>query len=263
MNHCFPFLNGSKIKHESAETCHDADVIVITAGALPRENGTRADVLKDNVAIFQSILPALAQNNPNAYLLNITNPVDAMAYAAGKIAGFQPQKVVGTGTALDSMRLSQFTAEMLSLDSRALQIPIIGEHGDSMVPLWSLAQYQGQLFDATQLSAEQKAQLLHQTKRAGWDIRLAGEHSCYAIAFSAVRIIDKMFNACAEPILVSCESTKDTYQLPNTFISLPTTFDSNGISQRIYPDITAEERHLLEASAAVVAQQLIDVQRYL
>lgn len=259
MNHCFPFMNGSRITHEAADKCMNADVIILTAGALPRENGTRTDVLKDNVEIFRHILPLLARNNPQAYLLNITNPVDAMAYAAGKIAGFNLNKVIGTGTTLDSMRLSQFTAEYLNLDSHQLTIPIVGEHGDSMVPLWSQATYQSQTLDPSLLSNEQKAHLLHQTKRAGWDIRVAGEHSCYAIAFSAVRIVESMFIHQDTSMLISMESTQGEFSLPASFISLPTRFDQHGCQTRYIPDMTTMELEQLNSSALIVQKQMQEV----
>ena len=202
----------------------------MTAGALPKENGTRADVLRDNVTIFQSLLPELGKNNPQAMLLNITNPVDSMAYAAGKIAGLPPKQVIGSGTELDSMRLRHFTAQALGLDAEKLQILIIGEHGDSMVPLWSLATYDGIPLSeyCPTLNDHLKAELMHKTKRAGWDIRLAGEHSCYGIAFSAVRIAETILGYHQHPISVSSETEITAFG--RSFISMPTQIHQREIS---------------------------------
>jgi len=264
MSHCSPMLPDRIIRSETPEECTGSDIIIMTAGALPRENGTRADVLKDNVAIFQTLLPTLARNNPNAVLINITNPVDAMAYAAGKITGYPPERVIGSGTELDSMRLRHFTAQALDLNAAELDIQVIGEHGDSMVPLWSLATYQGN--PLTEISAllndDLKATLLHQTKRAGWDIRLAGEHSCYGIAFSAVRIVESILGRSAQPVRVSAE-LQNEFGLPHSFISLPATLSHAGIIQRVLPDISDAEYQLLTHSANLVKQQLDMVEQLL
>lgn len=264
MSHCSPELPNRAIRAETPEECTGSDIIIMTAGALPRENGTRADVLKDNVAIFQTLLPTLARNNPNAVLINITNPVDAMAYAAGKITGYPPERVIGSGTELDSMRLRHFTAQALDLNAAELDIQVIGEHGDSMVPLWSLATYQGKsLTEAYPLLNEDlKATLLHQTKRAGWDIRLAGEHSCYGIAFSAVRIVEAILGESNQSVRVSAELQCE-FGLPHSFISLPTTLNRTGIIQRHLPDISDAEYQLVMHSANLVQQQLDMVRQLL
>lgn len=264
MSHCSPELPDRTIRSEAAEECIGANIIVMTAGALPRENGTRADVLKDNVAIFRTLLPLLAQNNPHAVLINMTNPVDAMAYAAGKITGYPTGQVIGSGTELDSMRLRHFTAQALNLNSAELDIQIIGEHGDSMVPLWSLATYQGQSLSelCPSLNADLKTTLLHQTKRAGWDIRLAGEHSCYGIAFSAMRIVASLLGRTNQPIHVSAE-LQNEFGLPHSFISLPTILGSTGIIRRSLPEISASEHQLLLQSAEIVKQQMDLVEQLL
>ena len=187
-----------------------------------------------------------------------------MAYAAGKITGYPPERVIGSGTELDSMRLRHFTAQALDLNAAELDIQVIGEHGDSMVPLWSLATYQGKsLTEAYPLLNEDlKATLLHQTKRAGWDIRLAGEHSCYGIAFSAVRIVESILGWSDKPVRVSAELQCE-FGLPHSFISLPTTLNRTGIIQRHLPDISDAEYQLVMHSANLVQQQLDMVRQLL
>lgn len=256
MSHCSPFLPHRNIQSETAAECTNADLIIMTAGALPKENGTRTDVLRDNVAIFQSVLPELGRNNPQAKLLNITNPVDSMAYAAGKIAGLPANQVMGSGTELDSMRLRHFTAQALGLDVEKLQMLIVGEHGDSMVPLWSLATYNGIPLSeyCPTLNDSLKAELMHKTKRAGWDIRLAGEHSCYGIAFSAVRITETILGYLQQPICVSSEM--ETSEAGRSFISLPTKLTLSGIVGIARPNISADEEEKLSESMMIVQKQL-------
>ena len=82
ISHCSPELPDRKIYHADASQCSGFQIIIMTAGALPRENGTRAEVIKDNVEIFRNLIPILARNNPDAVIVNITNPSDAMAYCS-------------------------------------------------------------------------------------------------------------------------------------------------------------------------------------
>ncbi len=256
ISHCEPLLNKNVIKSERLEECNGADIIVMTAGALPKKDGTRADVLKDNVAIFKNFLPVLAKNNSNAVILNITNPVDSMAYAIQKITGFPEGRVIGTGTELDSMRMRRFIGERFGIDADKISFTIIGEHGDSMVPLWSCAEYDGQpLSEKLKGLDDSKDELLRKTKRAGWDIREAGEHSCYAISYSAVRIIKAMVEASESRLLVS-SPFDGQYGIEDVFMSQFSVLGAEGVKDRIAMNISKDERIAVEKSAEIVRGQM-------
>ncbi|KAF7599933.1 MAG: hypothetical protein CGU29_04060 [Candidatus Dactylopiibacterium carminicum] len=264
IGHTLAELEGRSIRAVMPEECEGADVIVMTAGALPREDGTRADVIQDNVAIFRQLVPLLARHNPEACFLNVTNPVDAMAYAIRRLSGFSPGRVLGTGTELDAMRLRAFLAEQYPLEAQRISIDVIGEHGDSMVPVWSRAQHGGTpleiaigLFDTAE-----KEELLTSTRRAGWDIRLAGEHSCYAIAFTATRIVEAMIQASPRPLLVS-SLMQGELGIHGVYMSLPTTLGPGGVVQKHLPTLTAEETAQLEHSRAQLALQIAQVEALL
>ena len=264
ISHCGAELPNRSIRPVGGDTCHDADVVVMTAGALPDEHGTRADVIKDNVKIYRQLLPAIAAHNPDATLICITNPVDAMAYAARRITGYPAERVIGSGTELDSMRLRTFTAEAFDLDPTKLSIDIVGEHGDSMVPLWSLAQYDGHPLTETldDFDESDRATLLQKTKRAGWDIRLAGEHSSFGIAFSVTRIIEHILGFSRGTLTVSASLTGE-YGLRDTCVSLPTELNGGGIVKRYTPPLSAQERGAFELSARAVRAQMDEVDRLL
>lgn len=242
ISHCLPDLPHRTIQSCSINDCVGADVLIITVGILPSPNGKRADMIKDNIKIFKCIIPILVKNNPHAVIVNVTNPVDAMAFALQKISKFPPERVIGTGTELDRMRLKKFMADTHHLDPCNIEIEIIGEHGDSMVPVWSAAKYKGvPLEDAVEgWGADKKKVLLEKTLQAGWDIRKSGEHSSYAISYHTVRIIERLMERSKDPILVS-SLMKGEWGFSNVFMSLPTILGKNGVEKRLVPNLTKEE----------------------
>jgi L-lactate dehydrogenase len=263
MTHCLPELPGRSIRAAGLEGSAGSDVIVLTAGSLPREDGTRADVLRDNVRIYSGLVPGLARLSPIAVILVVTNPVDAMAYATHRLSGFPAQRVLGTGTELDAMRLRAFAADSIGLDPGALSIEVVGEHGDSMVPLWSRASYKGRpLVEAPGLGRAEKEELLRRTRRAGWDIRQAGEHSSYGIAFSCLRILRGLLDPDGRPISVST-AFRGEYGIEGTYMSLRTRLGRSGAEGRLAPPLPDEEGDALRASAVAVRAQMDEVDRLL
>ena len=115
----------------------NSDIIIIPAGARQREGESRLDLVARNVAIFDSIIPPLAEHSPNAVLLILTNPCDVMTHVATQLSGFLPSKVIGTGTALDTSRFRALLAEYLDVDSGSVHGMVLGEHGDTSLAVWS------------------------------------------------------------------------------------------------------------------------------
>jgi L-lactate dehydrogenase len=264
MSHCAPELPARAIRAGTVEDSAGSDALVLTAGVLPRENGTRAEVLRDNVEVYRGMVPDLAERSHSAVFLAVTNPVDAMAYAAWRLAGLPPGRVIASGTALDAMRLRGFAAEAYGLEARRVRIEVIGEHGDTMVPLWSRATYGSRPLaeclteSGADFGDEAKAQLLQRTKRAGWDIRQAGEHSSYGIAFSAARILEAVLGLTEERLDVSAPFAGE-YGIERAFMSLPTRLGPGGILERDAPALAEGELAALRASAAAVRALMDEV----
>jgi L-lactate dehydrogenase len=266
ISHCLPELPDRSVRSGGIEDCAGAAVVVLTVGVLPRETGTRADVLRDNIEVYRGIVPRLAELCPSAVFLVVTNPLDAMAYAAYRLALSPRGRVIGSGTALDALRLRAFTAEAYSLDASRLRIEVVGEHGDSMVPLWSGASYDDRplptvLAEAgTDFNEESRASLLQRTRRAGWDIRLAGEHSTYGIAFSAARIVETLLSAEGGVLSVSALRDEGEAALDGgrcVYLSLPTRLGREGAAPG-GATITMDEneRAALYTSARLVRAQM-------
>ncbi|MGO8694885.1 MAG: lactate/malate family dehydrogenase [Rectinemataceae bacterium] len=261
MSHCSPIIGGRGIRSGSVYDSAGSDIVVLTAGVLPKEDGMRVDVLRDNIEVYRDSVPRLAEASPDAVFVVVTNPVDAMAYAVYRLTGLSASRVLGSGTLLDSLRLRSFIGEEYGLDPERIEADIVGEHGESMVPLWSRACYTGAPLElrlaerGIELDRPAKEALLHKTRRAGWEIRLAGEHSCYGIAFSVVRIIEAILGSVAASLTVSSFQS-DAHGFESAFMSLPTLLGREGIRSIVTPLLDAREAEALRASASAVRLQM-------
>lgn len=133
-----------KIKNGTYKDARDCDVVVITAGAAQRPGETRIDLLKKNANILKGMIDQIMASGFNGIFLVITNPVDIMTYLTWKFSGLPAEKVIGTGTVLDSARLRERLAGFLNVNPKSVHAYQVGEHGDSEFALWSLANLGGQ-----------------------------------------------------------------------------------------------------------------------
>lgn len=143
LNHGVSFVRPVRVWAGDYQDCQDADIVVITAGLAQKPGESRLNLMTSNVEIFRQIIPKIKEYNPTGILLVATNPVDLMTYAALKLSGFPSSRVIGSGTILDTSRLRYVLGEHLKVDPRNIHAYIIGEHGDSEVPAWSLASVAG------------------------------------------------------------------------------------------------------------------------
>ena len=141
--HGIPFAGQMKIHAGTYEDLSDAAIIIVTAGAGQKPGETRLDLVHKNVEIYESIIPRIAEQNKDAILLIVSNPVDILTYTALKLSGYPENRVLGSGTVLDTARLKYALGEHLSVDSRSVHSFIIGEHGDSEIAVWSSANVAG------------------------------------------------------------------------------------------------------------------------
>ena len=138
-----PYAGTMDIHAGSYEDLSDCDLAIITAGANQKPGETRLDLIDKNVAILKSIIPEITKSDFKGILMIVSNPVDVLTYAAYKISGYPAERVIGSGTVLDTARLKQLLSEHLEVDSRSVHAVIIGEHGDSELAVWSGANVSG------------------------------------------------------------------------------------------------------------------------
>jgi len=268
LSHTGPSTEGGSIRSGSLEDTSGSDIVVLSSGVLPKEDGLRTDVLRDNVEVFRELVPALAQRSGRAVFIVVTNPIDAMAYAACRLAGLPPAQILGSGTVLDCQRLGGFMAESLGLEASRIEARVVGEHGDTMVPLWSQVSYEGRplgdhlLENGLVLDNQAKRSILERTRRAGWDIRQAGEHSCYGISYSVLRIIESILGYSRAPLTVSSLlSGERGYR--GLCMSLPFMLDRGGRGEPLALVTSDEEEAALSLSAQALKAQMLAVDKLL
>jgi len=245
MNHGMPYIGGAKLWAGTYEDCAGADIIIITAGAAQRPGETRTDLLKRNAEIFDSIIKQILPYNQDAILLIATNPVDIMAYITQKKSGWPVHRVIGSGTLLDSGRFRYLLGKELKIDPRSVHAHIIGEHGDSELPVWSLANIAGV---DIKLDEETKEKIFTQTRDAAYEIIEAKGATYYAIALALDRIVTAILDD--EGAVLNVSTLLDNYNgISDVYLGIPCVVDRTGVREALHLTLNAEEQALLEKSA--------------
>ena len=240
-----------------ADVGKDADIVIITAGAAQKPGETRLDLVERNVAIYQNLLDDVAKHCPDAILLIVTNPVDIMTYVALKISGFPSSRVIGTGTVLDTSRFRSLLANKLNIDARCVQAYIIGEHGDSEVPVWSTANVAGQKLltqDWEQLDPQEQEYLtaiFDRVKNAGYEILQRKGYTSYAIGLAVTDIVEAIIRS-QERILTVSGLVDGLYDLEDVCLGLPRVVNEKGFSKTVNLDLSPREEKQLRHSANVL-----------
>ena len=143
LSHGLPYTAAMDIYAGTYDDIADSALIVLTAGANQKPGETRLDLIGKNVSILKNILPQITSRNFEGVLLIVSNPVDVLTYAAVRLTGYAPHRVIGSGTVLDTARLKYLLGRHLDVDSRSVHAVIIGEHGDTELAVWSGANVSG------------------------------------------------------------------------------------------------------------------------
>ncbi|WP_339204763.1 L-lactate dehydrogenase [Paenibacillus sp. FSL K6-3182] len=245
MNHGMPFLGQTKVWAGTYEDCKDADIVIITAGAAQKPGEPRLNLLKRNIAIYESIVSEVLKYNDDGILLIASNPVDIMSYFCQKKSGWPTHRVIGSGTLLDSARFRYLIGERLQLDPRSVHAHIIGEHGDSELPLWSLANVAG---SSISLSEEEKSDIFTHTRDAAYEIIEAKGATYYAIALALDRIVTAILSN--ESAVLNVSTLVENYHgISDVYMGVPCVVDRNGVREVLDIPITEEEKALLHRSA--------------
>lgn len=245
MNHGLPFTGGVKLWAGDYSDCADADIIVIAAGASQRPGETRIDLLKRNAGIFDSIIQNIVQYNDHGIILVATNPVDILSYVSLKKSGFPSNRVIGSGTLLDSARFRYLIGQNKKINPRSIHAHIIGEHGDSELPLWSLANVAG---IGLEFSDEDREEIFNSTKNAAYEIINAKGATSYAIALALDRIIVSILQNEASVLNVSTLLT-DYNGVSDVYLGVPSIVDRSGVREVLDLNLSNEELAQFHASA--------------
>jgi len=234
-----------------------SDVVVITSGK-PRKPGmSRDDLVKDNFAIMQSIAPNLVQYTPDAVVVPVANPLDAMSQALFKLTKFPRERIIGMAGVLDSARMSTFIAMELGVSVQNINSFVLGGHGDTMVPLPRYSTVSGVPLTEL-LSADKIKAIGDRTANGGAEItKLVGTSAWYAPGQAAAEMVEAILKDKKKILPCSVYLTGE-YGINDLFVGVPCKLGARGVEQIIQIKLTAEEDAALKKSAASV-KELVDV----
>lgn len=265
INHGLCFVGQMAVYAGDYSDIADCDVIIVTAGLNRKPGETRLDLAKKNVAIAKDITENIMKYYTHGVILVVANPVDILTYKIQKWSGLPNGRVFGTGTSLDSSRFRYSLAEKFNVDVRNIHGYIIGEHGDTQLPLWSATHIAGMKIDEYALqhgcSFDEaiKSEIAEQVKVAGATIIKNKGATYYAIAITVNTITETLLKN-QNTIRTVSSVMNGLYGIEDVAISLPSIINSNGVQKIVEFPLTSEEESLLVASAKAVKAVLKEVE---
>jgi L-lactate dehydrogenase len=235
----------------------DADIVVVTAGAKQKPGQTRLELAGVNVEMCRAIMPTLVELSPEALFLLVSNPVDVLTYAALKVSGLPSHRVFGSGTVLDSSRLRILLAQHCGVAVQSIHAFVVGEHGDSELPLWSRASIgpipltEWSMAGQPPLDEEALERIAGQVVHAAEQIIRGKGATNYAIGLATTRIIEAALHD--ESRILPVSSLLDgQYGIEDVCLSLPSIVNARGVDTVLAPPLSAEETAGLRKSADTV-----------
>lgn len=254
ISHGLPFAHAMDIREGDYEDIADASVVIITAGANQKPGETRLDLVQKNAAIMRSIIREVKRVKCEGILLIVSNPVDILTQVALEESGFPKERVIGSGTVLDTARLKYLVSEKLKVDSRNVHAFIVGEHGDSELAVWSCANIYGiGLEDFAKMRGysefeKEKDEIYHAVRDSAYEIIERKGATYYGIGMAAARIAESIVrdSHTVAPVSVSLNGE---YGLSGLCLSIPTVIGRDGAEQILEINFSEEENRKLRESA--------------
>lgn len=266
LNHGLAFAPGNmKIYAGSYEDCRDADIVTICAGVAQKPGETRLDLLKRNTSVFQSIIEPVTASGFRGIFLIATNPVDIMARITCHLSGFPKERVIGSGTALDTARLRYLLGQYLTVDPRNIHAYVMGEHGDSEFVPWSQAllatkpvlqicEESGGLLDFHMLET-----ISAEVKNAAYQIIEAKKATYYGIGMALTRISRAILGRENSVLTVSACLDND-YGQKDVFVGVPCILNQTGVSHILHLNLTEEEKKKFSLSCETLKRSFDELE---
>ena len=260
LSHALAFTSPKKIYAADYSDAHDADIVVITAGAAQKPGETRLDLVHKNLKINRAVVKEIVASGFKGIFLVASNPVDILTYSTWKFSGFPKEKVIGSGTSLDSARFRQALSDLLEVDARNVHAYILGEHGDSEFPVWSHANVAGlPIYDWVmshpEIDEEAMVNLFFSVRDAAYDIIEKKGATFYGIAVSLARITQAILDN-ENAVLPLSVYVNGEYGLDDIYIGSPAIINAQGIKQVIEIPLTDGEQDRMTASASQLKEIL-------
>ena len=261
LEHALSFMSPTRITVGDLSACADCDVVVITAGAGRKPGESRLDLARKNTAMFRQMIPQIARANSKAIYVIASNPVDILTYVMLRDSGLPARQVIGSGTILDTARFRALLSQHFGVDPRSVHGHIIGEHGDTEVPVWSLANIAGirlPQFCANrgmEYNGDTLKNLFLQTRDAGAEVIKRKGATFYAIASGLVNIVVSILRD-QNTVLTVSSLINDYYGINDVCLSLPTIVNRSGIQEVLRLELDTEEQTLLRKSAELLRSNI-------
>jgi L-lactate dehydrogenase len=254
LSHALAFTSPKDIYAANYDDCHDADIVVITAGAAQKPGETRLDLVQKNLKIFKGIVGSIMGSGFDGIIIVATNPVDILTYATWKFSGLPQNRVIGSGTSLDSARFRQAIAELVGVDSRNVHGYILGEHGDTEFPVWSHANVAGlQIYEWVKdnpgvIDEAALVDVFFKVRDVAYDIIEKKGATFYGIAVSLARITRAILSD-ENAILPLSVYLDGEYDQKDIFIGAPAIVNRKGIKSVIQIPLNDSEQEKMNHSA--------------
>jgi L-lactate dehydrogenase len=262
LDHGAYFAPPMRITTGDYEDCWDADVVVVTAGPNQKPGETRLDLAARNAAVFEELIPELTDGlADDAILLVVTNPVDVLSYVAWAVSDLPKERVIGSGTVLDTSRFRHVLSRECDVDPKNVHGYVVGEHGDSEVMLWESANIAGVPFEAYMeahrggVSDAEKAEMEEEVREAAYEIIERKGVTNYAIALATREIVETILRD-ENSVLTVSTLLEGEYGVEDVYTSTPCVVNRDGIRNVLEHDLASEERTAFERSAAVLQRNL-------
>ena len=255
-----PFMQPCKIYAGSYEDAAGSDIVIVTSGIARKPGQTRLELCQINVNILKSITPQIVKYAPDALYVFVSNPVDVLTYAFNRISGIPENRIIGSGTLLDSARLRTRIAECLSISHKDVHAFVLGEHGDRSFVPWnsvrissvSLADYRKHLNYREDFAAELNLdEIENYIRTSGGKIIQRKGATFYAIAVSVCDIVKTLLNG-SDSVLCVSSMMHGEFGIEDVCLSIPTIVNGQGIKGTLLPDLTPDEVAQLQHSAEVL-----------
>jgi L-lactate dehydrogenase len=260
LSHALPFRVPAMVRAGTIAECDGSDIVVITAGPNQGPGESRLDLVGRNAVVVREVASAIGVRCPGAILIVATNPVDVMARLAHECSGLPAARVIGSGTILDTARLRHLLGRHLAIDPRSIDAQMVGEHGDSAVPLWSLARAGGMPLDhlaaaiGVPFAQAERDEIAAQVRGSAYEI-IAGKGATYfAIASGLVRIVEAIVGDQRSLLTVSnaVRSPDGSEAHDGVWLSMPRVIGRDGIILSPTVALSADENDALGKSVEVL-----------
>ena len=264
-----PFLTSSKIYEGTYEDAAGSDIVIITSGVGRKPGQSRIDLTQTNVNILKSIAPEIVKHVPDALYLIVANPVDILTYVFCKITGVPKNRVIGSGTSLDTIRLRTRLSELYAVNQKQVHAYVLGEHGDSSFVAWSaadisgvpLAAYENSVTnkEALTIMPYEKEEVEEYVKKSGGKIIAGKGATFYGIAASVCYIVKNIYSG-ADTVTTVSTVMEGEYGVSDVALSTLCVIGTKGIKTTLTPPLTQDEEEKFRHSAQVLKDVIAQIE---